>query len=126
MILKNQIRPTMNDFFVIVCTCGSWQTINNEIIYVRPLITNFGLYFPADINKEGLIHLVKRKTGLDNSYIILSFQHPEQGYVMSIMDDSDLRHLKSIICSCNSVMHLFLVVEEQVVAEEANDGAPIY
>lgn len=40
----------IDKFFVIVWTVGSWQIIDKENIYVRPFVTNVGVYILRDIN----------------------------------------------------------------------------
>ena len=76
--------------------------------------------FSANFNHELLVQMVKNGADLlDNSNITLSFQYLECGYLMDLMDDANVSHLKIVNFSKNQLVHLYLVVvgvaEEQSV-----------
>jgi len=55
-----------DEYFVIVCVGGAWQSENGELVYVRPFLKNYGVDFPADITYSELFELVKEKTSYEN------------------------------------------------------------
>ena len=120
----------MSSFFVILSTGGSWKEIDNENKYVREKIKNYGIHLPVDFNHDLLFETVKERAKLaDHREISLSFQHPEYGYVIEVENDLDVSTLKTVICSTNKVVHIYLVVddvpEEQVVVNQST-GKEIY
>ena len=83
----------MSSFLILVSTGGEWKTINGTNVYVTDQIGNHGLRIRADINYQMLLEMVKKKTGMENSAIKLTFQHPGLGFVMLIGDDADVAEL---------------------------------
>lgn len=114
----------MNNNYVILCTGGSWECVNRENVYVREGFKNSGLLIPPNVDHLLLIQMVKNKTGLLNSQISVSFQHPEFGYVVDIEDDSDVMKLKQVMYEeTKQPVHLYVSVigvfpEEQVVVKK--------
>ncbi|KAL4575704.1 hypothetical protein LXL04_011788 [Taraxacum kok-saghyz] len=120
----------MSSYSVILSTGGSWKEIDNENKYVREKIKNYGIHLPVDFNHDLLFETVKERAKLaDHREISLSFQHPEYGYVIEVENDLDVSTQKTVICSTNKVVHIYLVVddvpEEQLVVNRST-GKGIY
>nr|KAJ0189471.1 hypothetical protein LSAT_V11C800433700 [Lactuca sativa] len=56
-----------------------------------------------------------------NSYICLSFKHPELGYVMELGDETDVLQLTHVMSESKKMVHLYLTV----VGEEAKEQAVV-
>lgn len=113
-------------YFVIVCVGGSWEECNGGLIYARKRVKNRGVEFPADICFRDFLSLVKSKTGYDyNSNVSMSFQHPTQNYVVEIVDDSDLHHLKQVIINSSTVVHVYVVDNGDILQATELQDPPI-
>ena len=97
-------------------TGGEWKTINGTNVYVTDQIGNHGLRIRADINYQMLLEMVKKKTGMENSAIKLTFQHPGLGFVMLIGDDADVAELITAFSETSFTIRIY--VEVLRVAEE--------
>ncbi|KAL4588383.1 hypothetical protein LXL04_001267 [Taraxacum kok-saghyz] len=63
----------------------------------------------------------KKTSLLDYGNMKMSFQHPDIGYVMDLLDDEDICILKSVILETNKVVHIFLAVVEVARVEPEVD-----
>ena len=110
----------MNGYVVVVCTGGKWQSNDGEDRYVRETVNNFGLLIPKEFNYEFLEEKIKERIFVgEDQELLLSFKHPDEGYVMNMVNDGDVSLLKWVITSSSMTVHVYTVVRALEVQERA-------